>query len=108
MNDINMSAMVEEIALIKSAEYEYPNKAEIKQFLKNVAVYSAGAGIGSGAGYVLNRTVIPKIFKGNPRLRKAFLVGGGALTGLLGTAAMTRNLDMLREAREEDARKRNT
>lgn len=106
---ISMAAMVDEVALIKLGEdYQPMNRAEVKQMLKNVAVSGLGMGVGTGIGHVINRTIGPKIFKRRPQLRKGVLMAGGALSGLLAAEIMNRNLALMRKAREEDARKRNT
>lgn len=120
----SMAAMVEEFALIKLAalpEYETVdktevgrprkwqpiNKPELKQLLKNIAVYGAGAGAGTLAGLAASEYLLPKVFPYlSPGVRRGAAMGGGALIGLLSAAAMNKNLELLRAAREADAQQR--
>lgn len=104
----SIAAMADELALIKEAEYESMNKGEVKQLLKNVAVYGTGMGVGTAIGHALNKTVGKKVFPGKPKVRKAYLTIGGALSGLLASHIMNKNLGLLSEARGKNARKRNT
>ena len=107
----SVAAMADELMLIKQAKkWEPINKAELKQLAKNVAVYGTGIGLGTAGGHILNRTLMPKIFPHTGKgLRKGLIMASGGILGLLGAAAMNKNLRKIREAREEDdQRKRNT
>jgi len=105
----SFQAFTNELALIKIAEEKKPFKSEIpgllkERFLKSAPKFALGAGLGTGAGYLLGEKTRPWVLKNmTPTGRKAALMATTGL-GAIGALALW---DAMRTAEkaEKNARK---
>lgn len=90
------------VHLTKQA-WDPPTKNEIKKFLKGVAVYSAGAGVGSALGYAARKKVLPKLAPHFGPTESAIIIAAlGLGAGLTSSAAFKR----ITEKSDDERRKR--
>jgi len=90
--------------LVKISKWQPPTKDELAELGKSVAMYGGGLAIGSAAGYAARKKLMPKLIPVmGPKLTDATIYGGGALTGLLGGAALKKILKRAKDARERDS-----
>jgi len=81
--DSMLGSMLNELELIKTAEWEPPSKEEIKALLKDVGIWGTGLGIGTGLGYAVRKKLLPHLLKDvGPKASTALGLGAGALAGL--------------------------
>jgi hypothetical protein len=87
-----ISGFVDEMeSLYKTARIKHeegkPSLGELVGHIgKKIGKYMIGAGIGSGAGYVFAKKILPKFENSlTPKKRLALSVASGALAGILGS-----------------------
>jgi hypothetical protein len=67
--------------------WDKPTKEEVKKLMQGVAAYSLGVGVGTSAGYAVNKLLLPKILKNLGSKEKALLSAGfGTAAGLAAMA----------------------
>jgi hypothetical protein len=70
-------------AVVTRKSWEMPTKAEVKKLLQGVGAYSLGVGIGTSAGYAVEKLLFPKLLKNlGPKERALLASGLGMAAGL--------------------------
>ena len=91
---MSMSRRSRASALLTKESWDPPTKQEVKKLLQGVAVASLGIGIGTSAGFAVDRLVLPKLMKHfGPTERKLISAGVGMAAGLAGSALSDRVFD---------------
>ena len=86
--------------LTKKGAWKPPSKDELKTLGKDVGAWGLGLGVGTGAGYAIRKKLLPKALPHlGPKVTTGLLLGGSALTGLLGAEAYRRHQKRMDDSR---------
>lgn len=91
-----LPSFLDELELIKTAALKptkegVPPKELFKRMAQNAALYGPGLGLGLGAGFAIEKLVLPKL-KLSPQKRRFMAAGAGILAGLATSIAMRKAL----------------